>query len=199
MLAVGFRSNPIRNRVTTQFSLQYRSYCVLVSLSGYGQKYRQRCTRRYSPACRRRSRTSRQSSPATQPSCTCAAHACATRLHKHPPRPAHSERLCGTCTHATTKLGSASRGHGRPACTQEARRWPISAWPWPGRHVDLELAADVAVAETGVPAAAQRVDGCSSQLDSCIAVDRPAARLQSPSRGVAAPPREGYIRSRRYF
>ena len=44
---------------------------------GYGQKYRQRCTRRYSPACRRRSRTSRQSSPATQPSCTCAAHACA--------------------------------------------------------------------------------------------------------------------------
>ena len=61
-------------------------------------------------------------------------------------RQAHSERLCSTCCHAVTKLASASRGHGRPTCTQEAYPQPISARARPLRHDNCELAADVAVA-----------------------------------------------------
>ena len=59
--------------------------------------------------------------------------------NKHQPRQAHSERLCGTCTHATTLRGHASRGHGRTACTQEHRLWPMGARPRPGRHAAIEL------------------------------------------------------------
>ena len=44
--------------------------------------------------------------------------------------------------------------------------------------------------EMSAPLAAQRVDGSSSQIDICTAVDRGRAGIQSPSRGVAAPPRE---------
>ena len=65
------------------------------------------------------------------------------------PRQAHSERLWRTCTHAPTKLGSGSRGHGRPTCTQEAHPQPISARARPLRHDDCEVAADVAVGRDG--------------------------------------------------
>eukprot|EP00966_Prymnesium_polylepis_P321077 7377398-Prymnesium_polylepis.3 len=51
----------------------------------------------------------------------------------------------------------------------------------------LTLAADVAVAETDASAAVQRVDRCSSQIDSCTAVDHGRARIESLSRGMAAP------------
>eukprot|EP00966_Prymnesium_polylepis_P159141 3677804-Prymnesium_polylepis.1 len=68
-----------------------------------------------------------------------------------------------SCTHAArTCMG---RAHGRTACTQGHHRWPISARARPGRHAASELAADVAVAETGAPAGVQRVDRCSSQID----------------------------------
>jgi len=72
---------------------------------------------------------------------------------------AHNERLCRTCTHAPTKLGSASRGHGRPACTQEAHPQPISTRARTLRHCDCELAADVAVSVTAVGVAR---DGCTN-------------------------------------
>ena len=107
----------------------------------------------------------------------------------HQPRQAHSERLWHTCTHAPTQRGHACRAHGRTTCTQEHPRWPISARARPGRHAASQLAADVAAPKTGAPAGVQRVDRCSSQIDSGTAVDRGRARIESPSRGMAAPPR----------
>eukprot|EP00966_Prymnesium_polylepis_P020139 464386-Prymnesium_polylepis.1 len=43
------------------------------------------------------------------------------------------------------------------AMHQEGHRWPMGACPRPGRHDAHVLAADVAVAETGVPALLERV------------------------------------------
>jgi len=61
------------------------------------------------------------------------ASACAAHADMHPD--------------AATQREGASRGHGRPACTQAAHPQPISTRARPLRHCDSELAADVAVAE----------------------------------------------------
>ena len=94
---------------------------------------------------------------------------------------------CGThAPHAPTQRGHACRAHGRTTCTQEHPRWPISARARAGRHAASQLAADVAAPKTGAPAGVQRVDRCSSQIDSCTAVDRTWRHL---TRGGAAMPR----------
>ena len=113
---------------------------------------------------------------------------------KHLPRQAHSDRLCRTCTHAPTLRGHASRGHGRTACTQEGHRWPMGACPRPGRHDAHVLAADVAVAETGVPALLERVARCVADLDRYVAACVERVPVKEPSRGVAAPPCARYTR-----
>ena len=115
------------------------------------------------------------------------------------PQQAQAERLRRTCTHAPTQRARACRGHNRTACIPEGRRWPISAQPRPGRHDQVELGVDVAVGETSAPAAARRVDGSSSQIDSCTAVDRGRARIELPDRGMAARRRARCTRLRRYF
>ena len=117
--------------------------------------------------------------------------------NKQQPRQAHSERLCRTCTHAPTKLGSASRGHGRPACTQEAHPQPISTRARPLRHCDCELAADVAVTlspETGVPTLLERVARSVADLDGDTATCVERVPVKEPSRAVAARPRARYTR-----
>ena len=81
------------------------------------------------------------SSPTTTPPSAASEHAGSTRLRKASPWQAHSERLCGTCTHAFMKLGSASRGHGRTACTQKHRLWPMGARLRPGRHAATRLSS----------------------------------------------------------
>ena len=93
-----------------------------------------------------------------------------------------------------TLRGHASRGHGRTACTQEGHRWPMGACPRPGRHDAHVLAADVAVAETGVPALLERVARSEADLDGYMATRAKRVPVASPSRGAAAPPRARYTR-----
>ena len=118
--------------------------------------------------------------------------------NKQQPRQAHSERLCRTCTHAPTKLGSASRGHGRPACTQEAHPQPISTRARPLRHCDCELAADVAVARDArdgcTPTLLERVAPSVADLDGDTATCVERVPVKEPSRAVAARPRARYTR-----
>ena len=161
--------------------------------------YIAQCSCSDSPAFHPCSRTSRRSSPTTTPPSAASEHAGSTRLRKASPWQAHSERLCGTCTHAPTKLGSASRGHGRTACTQEHRLWPMGARPRPGRHAATELAADVAVPRTCVPALVERV--ARRLWPTWTGTPNTAARVErvpvaSPQRRYGVRGRERYTRPR---
>eukprot|EP00966_Prymnesium_polylepis_P155507 3592125-Prymnesium_polylepis.1 len=59
-----------------------------------------------------------------------------------------------------------------PGTSSVADQRTRAAWLGGTLHLDLQLAADVAVAKTDAPAAVQRADRCSSQIDSCTVVDR---------------------------
>ena len=110
-------------------------------------RYIAKRSRSSSRAYRQCSRTPRRASPVTTASSARADMHVRRGTTEHQPRQAHGKRLCRTCTHAATQREGASRGHGRPACTQAAHPQPISTRARPLRHCDSELAADVAVAE----------------------------------------------------
>ena len=114
--------------------------------------------------------------------------------NKQQPRQAHSERLCRTCTHAPMQREGASRGHGRTACTQEARPQPISARARPLRHDDCELAAGVAGAGTGVHLLLERVARSVADLDGHTAARVESVPVKEPGRRAAARPRARYTR-----
>ena len=64
----------------------------------------------------------------------------------------------------------------------------------PARHDDCQLAADVAVAGTGVPAVLERVARSVADLDGDTATCVERVPVKEPSRAVAARPRERYTR-----
>jgi hypothetical protein len=103
------------------------------------------------------------------------ASACAAHARMHP--------CCADMPAAVTA---------EPCAPMEFVGGPMGAWPRPGRHMHLCSPLTSLSANTSVPPAAQRVDRCSSQLDSCTAVDRRRAAIESPGRGVAARPRARY-------
>eukprot|EP00966_Prymnesium_polylepis_P040456 938833-Prymnesium_polylepis.1 len=73
--------------------------------------------------------------------------------------PAPHVHPCTHAAHTSLPRPRSNRMHpGRPSVAD-------SAQPRPGRHDQVELGVDVAVGETRAPAAAQRVDGSSSQID----------------------------------